>query len=928
MRKYTLAFAAFLLAACGDTIENQMGMDVVDSVADLPKCTSSNEGEQAFVKGEPTVRVCVDGEWFATAGDASGFSCNTEELKDGSGLKIICNGDSIGVVLNGEKGDSGKDGKNGKDGEDGEDGKAGTGCAISGYTEATVTVVCGDSTMVLELGAGAGSDTLVLDSEKVAVSFESLAGYSQKGPFLKGSTVYLYELSDGRTLKQTNGNFTSIITRDDGRYKFTARDLVSQYAMIVVDGNYRNEVTGKSSEAPIRLRAITDMRKRSDANINLLTHLEFDRVYYLVTREKKTVKQAKKQAQNEIFKAFHIEIDENADAEDLDVFGKTDADAALLAISVLLQGDGNATDLSVLLTEIADDMETDGKWDGPNSAANRARIADWAIKADSAGRMDSIRHNVKGWGLSDTVPIFEKYMRVFYEQEYDLGLCGGKDNSIGTVKHIGNRKSVYYAESYFDSKRIRRFVCKADGRWDFATDFEKDTYGWRDSTVGAIKHGSITGKSYVYTNEGWRYFADSFDLFDGKNPYVRFKIGQEPRQVYFRYYDTSNDETTAFVWPAELEYDWDRILSSEIIDKCGGICGEVHLGAETSLKSAIYFSTSTTTYIDGKYVEHPVDVSSWGGLCVMYTSDIPITLRMVPGGAASFNYSELDLPFVTLPKSSANNFACYEWNSFKPKFDAITGDSVAKSLNAIQFIFEGDDGTSGSFNIKRMSTISGLATVTNAAQTVSFPSNVSCGDLWCGPKMELFVNTKMDDDSYGYWFDSTDAAEGGRSRIQYSQDGAWNLSLRDDIGDIVGRCDGICGSLTIEGGNINWPWAYVGFSMSEDGVSAKDISSWKGVCVVYKSDVQFSLEMGLSAEMESKGYVGPNATIPATASIAMIDLPWENFHNSAWDAQILVEEAVQQIASLRFVAIGQTGVKEPQGDFAIYSIGRLGTCGL
>ena len=161
--------AALLLVACGDTVENvnQMGMDVVDSVADLPKCTSSNEGEQAFVKGEPTVRVCIEGEWFATAsGDAGDFSCKTEELKDGSGLKIICNGDSIGVVLNGEKGDSGKDGKDGSDGKD----------------------------------ADLPSDTLEADSEQVAVSLDSLAGYSQKGPFLKGSTVYLYELSNGRTL--------------------------------------------------------------------------------------------------------------------------------------------------------------------------------------------------------------------------------------------------------------------------------------------------------------------------------------------------------------------------------------------------------------------------------------------------------------------------------------------------------------------------------------------------------------------------------------------------------------------------------------------------------------------------------------------------------------------------------------------------------
>ena len=97
--------AAFLLAACGDeTTINQMGMEVVSSVGDLPKCTGSNEGEQAYVKGEPSARICVDGEWFALKSDddsasAADFSCKTEEFKDGSGLKIICNGDSIGVVL-------------------------------------------------------------------------------------------------------------------------------------------------------------------------------------------------------------------------------------------------------------------------------------------------------------------------------------------------------------------------------------------------------------------------------------------------------------------------------------------------------------------------------------------------------------------------------------------------------------------------------------------------------------------------------------------------------------------------------------------------------------------------------------------------------------------------------------------------------------
>lgn len=495
----TVIPATLLFAACGDTVENvnQTGADVVGSVADLPKCTDKNKGELALVEDDASVRVCVNREWIETkSGVDSDFNCSTEELKDGSGLKIVCNGDSIGVVLNGS------DGKAGKDGNDGEDGK----------------------------DAVLPGDTLEADSERVAVSLDSLAGYSQKGPFLKGSTVYLYELSDGRTLKQTNGNFTSIITRDDGRYKFTARDLVSQYAMIVVDGNYRNEVTGKSSEAPIRLRAITDMRKRSDANINLLTHLEFDRVYYLVTREKKTIKQAKKQAQNEIFAAFHIDTTGiKVSAEDLDVFGKTDADAALLAISVLLQGDGNATDLSILLTEIADDMETDGKWDGPGSDTLRAKVADWAVYADGQGRLRDFRKNVSDWRLSENEPpAFEKFIRNFVNIETKLGKCGSETIPVGTVKKIDDPRSKYYAKDYEDTTKTKeRFICAdADSAWwRLATDIEKDTAGWGTGTNNVydyeVRPGRVNRDHYYYNafaGETWRE-ADviEYDTYDYEN---------------------------------------------------------------------------------------------------------------------------------------------------------------------------------------------------------------------------------------------------------------------------------------------------------------------------------------------------------------------------------------------------------------------------
>ena len=222
-KKYSLAALCLsaLIAACGDSSDspNSSNMEVVSELADLPKCTNANEGEQVWVKGESSARVCVDGKWFATRESSDlGLSCSSEELKDKSGLKIVCNGDSVGVVLNGS---AGKDG-------------IGISCTIAGQTDSSVSIQCGDSTMTLNLGDKVSNrQTTELDSEMIAISMDSLSGLSQKGPFLKGSIVYLYELTDGRTLKQTNGNFMSVISSDDGHYRFSSRNLVSQYALIV-----------------------------------------------------------------------------------------------------------------------------------------------------------------------------------------------------------------------------------------------------------------------------------------------------------------------------------------------------------------------------------------------------------------------------------------------------------------------------------------------------------------------------------------------------------------------------------------------------------------------------------------------------------------------------------------------------------------------
>ena len=524
-----IGIATIFLAACGDEVTkvsniDQTGMKVVESAKELPKCTDDNEGEQAFVKGESSARVCVGGDWVATSGEAADFSCKTEELKDGSGLKIVCNGDSIGVVLNGEKG---------------KEGKAGAGCSIDGQSDSTVTLTCGEKSLTMNLGAGGFSvDSLEADSEKVSVSLDSLVGYTQKGPFLKGSTVYLYELSDGRTLKQTNGNFTSNIARDDGRYKFNARDLVSQYAMVVVDGYYRNEVTGFSSDASIRLKSITDMRKRSSVNVNILTHLEFERVYHLVTRgdstgKKLTVKQAKRQAQKEILKIFGIELDAGKDAEDMDVFGADKADAALLAISILLQGDRFESELTALLTEISNAIVENGVWKGDRADSVKVEMADWAFAQDLPG----IRRNVESWGLNKGAAIgnFEQYVENFIARElFGMNACGEDD---GKDHEVANKLSAFYGKTYHCHGGM--LVTESEN-----AHFNKDVeYGelvdWRTRQV--YRTLKIGGQEWMAENLNYEYKIDP----TGRHKYESYGN--------YCYSDSCNTFGRYYTWAAAMD---------------------------------------------------------------------------------------------------------------------------------------------------------------------------------------------------------------------------------------------------------------------------------------------------------------------------------------------------------------------------------------
>ena len=509
------ATLAFGLSACGDDITEQVTVNAnvgaVETSKDLPECTKEIAGQTAFISETHEFLGCDGKEWLPLSASTVSVGdnvCMSKSLSDDTGFEIFCNGESIGTVKNG------KDGAPGTNGTDGTNGKDGTSCSITGSTATSVTIACGTESFTMDLTGYADQPEecdASVNAEDCATldSAISLSGVSQKGPFVTGTDITAYELQNGRSLKQTGKTFGGKIERADGTFDIKTVKLNSAFAYIVADGFYRNEVTGENSSAAIKLRALTNLKGRSSANINLVTHLEYDRVQYLVTRKDSSVTKAKMAAEKELFAAFGIDNSGfEGLAEDLNVLKEGKGNAALLAISVLLQGDRNESELTALLASLSVDLGDNGQWD---NAKQRAQIADWAMKTDLNGGLSKIRANVEGWKLAESAaPAFEQHVTNFWMQELGVDKCDS--SNAGALFAVKNKNSANYAandSAYTEGdSSLVRLICAASGdsyAWRFATDTEKDVAAFTAADDGAVKRGSVdTTNVYVKEKGNWR----------------------------------------------------------------------------------------------------------------------------------------------------------------------------------------------------------------------------------------------------------------------------------------------------------------------------------------------------------------------------------------------------------------------------------------
>ena len=270
-----------------------------------------------------------------------------------------------------------------------------------------------------------------------AIKNLDIAGVSQKGPFAKGSAVTVQGI-DCKTLKFTDEVFEGKVKSDKGDFVIDDITLSSTCAVFEVTGNYFNEVTGKKTKDKITLHALTNLKDRKNVNINLLTELEYERVMNLATGKETSFAEAKKQAEKEVLEAFGVNddaTDKVQEFENLNIFEKGDENAALLAVSVLMQGDDDVASLAKRLENFSGDFAEDGEW---SDSKTKKEIAEWAAAAKENGKLDTIRKNVETMNDGDKVNAFEKLVE---NSGVTLSETSVKSNGSSSSKNVSSSSS-------------------------------------------------------------------------------------------------------------------------------------------------------------------------------------------------------------------------------------------------------------------------------------------------------------------------------------------------------------------------------------------------------------------------------------------------------------------------------------------------------
>lgn len=193
--------------------------------------------------------------------------------------------------------------------------------------------------------------------------------------------------------------------------------------------------------------------------------------------------------------------------------------------------------------------------------------------------------------------------------------------------------------------------------------------------------------------------VSALTTWSGPNGDVRVDTGlddgSDESGYWFSYADDADGGTSAITWPVPTGNEYDDNALDPIIEHCGGLCGNVSLGAGNKYPFAGVGFNLTGPAQTG------TDVSGWGGLCLTYTSTITFKVDLGPEDEA--NYTEYNNYTAKQKVSATKTTVNLAWSDFKQETGwGVTvpqGEYLGK-VAAIKFKFGNQKaGESGEFNI-------------------------------------------------------------------------------------------------------------------------------------------------------------------------------------------------------------------------------------
>lgn len=213
----------------------------------------------------------------------------------------------------------------------------------------------------------------------------NVSGKVEKGPFVSGSTITMQPMDS--KMQASGESYSATITDNAGNFTFGSKLFNAPFAELTANGYFFNEVDGDLSSGTLNLRALVDLSDKSTVNVNILTHLKYQRMLNLI-EQGSSFKQADRQAQQELFAAFGLTAYASTDASQLSIISGTDEAAALIAVSSLILGERSEAEVTEYLAKMSREFGQDGKFSNETKAQIK-EDKDYLIY-----RLDDIKANI------------------------------------------------------------------------------------------------------------------------------------------------------------------------------------------------------------------------------------------------------------------------------------------------------------------------------------------------------------------------------------------------------------------------------------------------------------------------------------------------------------------------------------------------------